>query len=192
MKTIKLINGNKIAQFWVISVVLIYGLLLAEYFNTLSDILFYAHPNFTPNNIFTYIMTFNYALMIIMSFVIWIVTSFLYHLFATLLGGKAILKDFQKFTGLGYVVPTIILSIILIILYGIELTDKNIVNFIQTNETMRTVKWLTAIASYLYYSIVVIIVKYLYSLNWMKSIGVVVIPLGSIFLLGQFFAKFIF
>ena len=186
------LKADKIPQLWVICVVLIYSFLMAEFFNTLNSKLFYAQPNFSPNTIISYIMTFNYVLMIIMSFVIWIITSFLFHLFATLLSGNAQFEDFQKLTGLSYLISAIFFLIAIFMVEGVEITQSDISNNIETNQTLTIIGWLMNIAGFVYYLLVIPIIKYLYQINWLKSIGVIAIPMGSIFLLGQFFAKFIF
>jgi len=183
---------DKIPQLWVICVVLIYGLLMAEFFNTLNNKMFYAQPNFSPNTIFTYIMTFNYAIMIVMSFAIWIVTSFLFHLFATLLSGNAQFKDFQKLTGLAYFVSAIFFLIAIFMIESVEIKQSNTSSLFKPDPTMIIISWLINIAGFAYYLVVIPITKYLYNINWLKSIGAIAIPMGSIYLLSQFFAKFIF
>ncbi|MDA3838269.1 MAG: hypothetical protein PF574_04730 [Candidatus Delongbacteria bacterium] len=56
---------------------------------------------------------------------------------------------------------------------------------------MRWISWLINIPEYLHYILIVPIIKHLYDINWLKSIGVVAIPMGSIFLLGRFFANYV-
>jgi divalent metal cation (Fe/Co/Zn/Cd) transporter len=56
---------------------------------------------------------------------------------------------------------------------------------------MRINAWLISIDGYIDYLATIVIVKYLYKINWLKAIGALVIPLGSIYLLSQFFAEYV-
>ena len=82
--------------------------------------------------------------------------------------------------------------IIIFMLERVEITQNDISNLFKTSPTMKTIGWLMNIAGLTYYLLVISIIKYLYKINWLKSIGVIIIPVGCIYLLGQFFAKFIF
>ncbi len=154
--------------------------------------MFNAQPGFSSNTIFTYLLTLNYVLMIVMSFVIWIITSFLFHLFAMLFNGQAEYKNFQKLTGLAYVVPAIFILIAIIMIDGVQVSQSNLSNFLETDETIRNTGWLMNMGGIAYYFVIIPVIKYLYDITWLKSIGVITIPMASIHLLGQFFVKFIF
>ena len=177
---------------WVICVVLIYSLLMAEYFNTFNNKILMAQPNYSPNTIISYFMTFSYVVMVVMAFAIWIITTFLFHLFAILFNGNAQYKDFQKLTGLSYSVSAVFFLVTIFMFDGVEITQNDISDIFKTDPTMKIIAWLMNIAGFAYYLLVIPIIKYLYCINWLKSIGAIVIPIGSIYLLGQLFSKFIF
>lgn len=186
------LNGERIPLLWVICVMLIYSLLMAEFFNTFNSKIFSAQPHFSPNTLFTYLMTLNYVLMIVMSFVIWIVTSFLFHLFAMLFDGQAEYKNFQKVAGLVYVVPAVFILIAIVLIDRVQVSQNNVSNFLETDETIRNTGWLMNMGGMAYYFVIIPVIKYLYDITWLKSIGVITLPMASIYLLGQFFVKFIF
>ncbi|MBD3377819.1 hypothetical protein GF406_22510 [candidate division KSB1 bacterium] len=171
---------------------LIYSLLMAEFFNTFNSKIFSAQPHFSPNTLFTYLMTLNYVLMIVMSFVIWIATSFLFHLFAVLFDGQAEYKNFQKVTGLAYGVPAVFILIAIVLIDRVQVSQNNFSNFLKTDETIRNTGWLMNTGGMAYYFVIIPVIKYLYNISWLRSIGVITIPMASIYLLGQFFVKFIF
>lgn len=191
MKIVNKISVDQIPQLWVLGIVFIYGLIVSVFINSIIDIIYYSQPGFTPSKVFTYIISLNYVLIIIMSFVIWIITTFIYHLFAMLLGGVAGFRQLQKMTGLANIIPAIVLFISINLIGSIDTPNSDIVEFFESNKKIELINWLTIVAVFLYYAIVILVVKYLYKINWLKSIGAILIPMGSIYLLGQFFAKYI-
>jgi len=191
MKINELLKTEKIPQLWVIFAVLIYGLLLAEFTNAYYNKVFFSQPDFSPTSLFSYTMKISYILIIVMSFVVWIITSFIYHLFATLFGGSADFYIFQKYTGLVYFFSAIFILAALLIVDNVEITQDSVYKLLQENKAMRWISWLIYIPEYLYYIIIIPIIRYLYNINWLKSMGVVAIPIGSIYLLSQFFANYV-
>lgn len=192
MQVKNILKTKKIPMLWVICVVLIYSLLMAEFFNTFNNKILLTQTDFSPNTIISYFMTFSYVVMVVMAFVIWIVSTFLFHLFAILFNGNAQYKDFQKLTGLSYSVSAVFFLVIIFMFDGVEITQNDIPNLFKINPTMKIIGWLMNIAGFTYYLLVIPIIKYLYNISWLKSLGVVAIPVGSIYLLGQLFSKFIF
>lgn len=181
---------GKISLFWVICAVLYCSILIGFLVNTLNEKFLYAQPNFIYNPIFSYITALNYILIIAISFVIWIISTFLFHLFALLFDGNARFRDLQKLTGLSYLISAIFIFIAILKIDNLVITKSNI-NNLHNNSTFSTISHLINFAGYSYYIILIPIVKYLYNINWIKAIGSIIIPLGSVFLLGQFFTKFI-
>jgi len=150
-----------------------------------------AQYNLTSNSVFDFVLQLQFVSTVVMTFAIWLVSSFLFHLSSILLGGEAHIKDFIKLTGLIYVFHAIFFLIAFCLLNNIEMTQSNVLDFIKTDKTMRINVWLISIDGYIDYLATIVIVKYLYKINWLKAIGALVIPLGSIYLLGQFFAEYV-
>ena len=103
-----IIKLNNVPKIWVFGIVFIYGLIMAEYFNNVSSKIFEIQSyELTTNPIYSYFISFNFVLTLLIAFVIWLLSSFLFHLFAILLGGDASFNDFKKYTGLCYTIPAI-------------------------------------------------------------------------------------
>lgn len=192
IKVNELIKADRIPQLWVICIMLLYGVLMSEYFSTFNKKMLDAQSILVTQRLVSYLLTFNYLVITALSFVVWIITTLVYHLFAILFNGDGHFNELQKYTGLAYVFPIIILIIALFRLENTVIPINNFDNFIRNDNSIIILKWLIAIASYMNYFIVIPIIKYVYGINWLKSFGVVAIPLGSIFLLSQFFSIFVF
>jgi len=188
---LKKIQSN-ISQFWAISIVFIYSLLMAEYFNSVSKVVTTIQGIDTGGSIYSYIATFNYFLVILTSFAVWLISSFLFHMFAILLGeNEAKFKSFIKYTGVIYVLPTIGFAIALYLFETIKLPEGNALEFLKTNKSVIAIGWIINISSSLAFILTIPIIKYLYKINWLKAFGAVVIPIASIYLLSQFFSEFV-
>jgi len=185
-------NPEKITQFWVVGIILIYGLLMSEYFNILRlKIIEIQMTQFTSNPIFDYIQSFSFILMLFTAFIVWLISSFIFHLFAILMGGESTFKNFQKYTGLCYIIPIIGFIIAIVIFDRIEFPKENLNEFLVANKSMALINWIINITSTLCFILPIPIIKYMYKINWLKAVGAIVIPIGSIYLLGQFFAEYV-
>lgn len=186
----KITNPENISHFWVMGIMLIYGLLLAEYSYLLNlKVLTVQNAELFSNPFFKYFQTFNFISTLILGFVVWLISSLLFHLFAILLGGEAKFKVFQKYTGLCYILPCIGLCIASILFNKIDFPKENVQDFFISNKSMIIISWIINISSCLCFVVPIPIIKYLYQINWLKAVGAVVIPVGSIYLLGQFFGE---
>lgn len=185
------INTDKISKLWTLGIMLIYGLLMSEYMNTVSKEVLSINGGISNFSIYQYIATFNYLITIISAFVIWIISSFLFHIFSILLGGTADFKVFIKYSGLVYILPAIGFVICLYIFSSVKIPKNNIEIFFQTNSSLRLISWIVNISSTLCFVLLIPIIKYLYIINWLRALGALVIPIGSIYLLGQFFSNYV-
>lgn len=186
-----ILKSNDIPQFWVVGIVLIYGLVMAEYFNNFSKEIMLMQGQISDSSIFTYVMSFSFIVMLLMAFVIWLITTLLFHMFAILLGGGSSFKEFQKFSGLCYAFPAVGFLIAYFLFERIELPTDNLPDFLATDKSMTAINWIINGSSWLYLVLLVPIIKYLYQINWIKAFGAIVVPIGSVYLLGQFFANFV-
>jgi len=183
---------RNISQFWAVSIILIYSLLMAEYFNSVSKLVTTMQGLDVRTSIYSYIATFNYFLVILISFAVWLISSFLFHMFAILLGeNEAKFKNFIKYTGVIYIFPAIGFAFALYLFEAIKLPKDNVLEFLKTNKSMIAIGWIINISSSLAFILVIPIIKYLYKINWLKAFGAVIIPIASIYLLGEFFSEFV-
>jgi len=189
----KIIEPKDIYKFWVVGIVLIYGLIMSEYFSNLNSRVFAIEAvELTNSSIYSFFISFSFFVMLITVFIIWLIFSFTFHLCAILLGGVSTFGNFLKYTGIFYIIPAIGFLIAFILSESINLPDDKISEFLNSNKTFVTIKLIINFTFIVYYILLVPIIKYLYKINWLKAIGAIAIPLGSIYLLGQFFSKFIF
>lgn len=185
-------NPENISHFWVMSIMLIYGLLLAEYSYLLNlKAITVQNVGLISNPIFTYFQSFSFIMTLLIAIVVWLISSFLFHLFAILLGGEANFKDFQKYTGLCYILPSIGFCVVFVLFNNIDFPKENISDFFISNKSMILINWIITISSTLCFILPIFIIKYLYKINWLKAVGAIVIPIGSIYLLGQFFGEYV-
>ncbi len=186
------IKTQKVLHYWSFSIVLTYSLLMAEYLNTVGREVSFAANNMIPDtSILKYIYLSNYVITIISGIVVWIISSFLFHIFSILLGGQGEFKDFIKYSGLLYVFPLIGFTICLVLFESVQLPDTNLDYFFSTNSLVIAITWIINASSSLCFLLLIPIIKYFYEFNWLKAIGSVLIPIGSIYLLSQFFANYV-
>jgi hypothetical protein len=185
-------NPNNISYFWVMGIMLIYGLLLAEY-SYLINLKAITVQNLAliSNPVFAYFQSFSFVMTVLSAIVVWLISSFLFHLFAILLGGEANFLDFKKYTGLCYILPSIGLCVVFGLLNRIDFPKENLQEFFVSNKSMIIINWIINTSSTFCFVIPIPIIKYLYKVNWLKAVGAVIIPLGSIHLLGQFFGEYV-
>lgn len=186
------IKIKKAPYYWGFSIVLLYSLLMAEYLNTVSrEISFVANNMILDTSILKYVYLSNHIITIISGIVVWIISSFLFHVFSILLGGQGEFKDFIKYSGLLYVFPLIGFTICLVLFDSLQLPDTNLDLFFSTNSQMIAIIWIINTSSSLCFLLLIPIIKHFYQINWLKAIGTILIPIGSIYLLGQFFANYV-
>ncbi len=184
------IKTEQISQYWVLGTVLIYSLVMAEYFNSISREIAIIQ-GLVNNSIYTYISSFSFIVVILSAFVVWIVSSFMFHMFAVLFGGDSSFKDFQKYSGLLYLFPAIGFLLAIFMFDSIKLPKEDITTFLKSNETIVLINQITNISSTLSFVLLIPVIKYLYNINWVKAVGSVIIPIASISLIGRFFANYI-
>ncbi|HSD09290.1 hypothetical protein [Flavobacterium sp.] len=188
----RIINPENISSFWIMGIMLIYGLLLAEYTYLLNlKTITIQNLGLISNPIFNYVQSFSFIMTLLIVIVIWLISSFLFHLFAILLGGEANFKDFQKYTGLCYILPSIGFCVVFVLFNSIVFPKEDLQEFFISNKSMILINWIISISSTLCFILPIFIIKYLYKINWLKAVGAIVIPIGSIYLLGQFFGDYV-
>jgi hypothetical protein len=185
------IEPNKIPQFWVIGIILIYGLLMAEFNNTVN-IRIATIQGFLVDSVgMKYLTVVNFALVIIVAVAVWQVSSFLFHMFSILLGGNASFKDFQKYSGLVYVLPAMGFLISIILFESITIPRGDVTEFMLTSKSINAISWIINISSSLCFILLIPVIKCLYRISLLKAFGAIAIPIGSIYLLGQFFGNYV-
>lgn len=184
---------DKMSNYLVITVVLTHGLIMAEYITDFSKrVLEIQAGQLINSRFFIYIMSFGFLFMVASAIVIWIISSFLFHLMAILFDGQSTFKAFKKYSGLLYIFPALGFAVACVLSDRIQLPTKNTAEFLKSDTTFQTINWIINISSIVYYVLLIPIIKYLYRINWLKSIGAILLPIASIYLFGQLFANYVF
>ncbi|MDR1974939.1 MAG: hypothetical protein LBQ31_09810 [Bacteroidales bacterium] len=171
---------DKLPKWYAICVVLVYGFLMAEYSLTVSRII----PAIeTLSSIYQTVLNINFGLMIVACLIIWLVSSFLFHLTALLFSGQATFNRLLYTSSFAYLIPiiSILASIILIDNIQVPTGDSIVIQQALFNNPMfklgeQLINW-----SFIsYYLIIVIFIHYIYNIRWIYAVFSVVIPALSI------------
>ncbi len=183
---------EKISYSWIFGIILIYSLVLAEYYYILNlTLIKYQAAQLVGSSLFSLFMSFSFVLTVFSAFVIWIISAFIFYLIIILFGGEIIFKSFQKLSAMCYIFPTISFIIAFVLFNKVKLTSSNINEFLTINKTMIQINWIINLGYISYYLTLISFIEYKTKINWLKSFSVIVIPIGSIYLLGQFFANYV-
>jgi len=180
---------NKVSIFWAVGLVFLYSLLMAEYFDTVNKEVISLQD--IDISIYSYISTFNFILTILTVFSVWLISSFLFHLFAFLLNGdiEVDFKFFIKYTGILYVFPAFGFAVSIYLFGNLNLPQIGTLEFLEANKTMVIIGWIINISSLLVFILVIVLRKYLYKVNWLEAVGSFIIPIGLIYILSLYFSE---
>ncbi len=188
----KIKKNNKISIIWGICIVLVYGLLMATYFDYVNKTKISFQE--IENPIYSYISTFNFFITILIVYSVWLISSFLFHLFAYLLSGNfdVDFRCFIKYTSILYLFPALGFLICIYLFSNINLPYDNTLEFLETSEIMYSIGWIINISSLLAFILVIPIIKKLHRTGWLESFGSFIIPIGLIYILSELFSGSIF
>jgi hypothetical protein len=108
-----------------------------------------------------------------------------------LLGGESAFKGFLKYTGTMYIISALGFLIAIFLIGNIKIPSVHTTEFLQSSKIILLNNWIINTCSIIYYILLIPIIINLYKINWLKALGAIVIPIGSIYLLGQFFAEYV-
>jgi hypothetical protein len=154
--------------------------LVAEYFQLLQE-------KTTPaavdsNNWVIYLLT------VISAIVVWLFSAFVFHLFALLFGGVSDFGRLLRNNAFAYIIPAISFVSVVVILHGLQMPNAVSVNeFMTQHPTMQLINWLINGSYIIYFVMLVFSIKYLYQLNYIKSIATVATPVAIIYVLSLLF-----
>lgn len=192
MNIYKFTRVKRIPILWTIGIIISYSLLLSEYHTSLSSkVLELKASQIIYSSVYLHYVKFNYVFVFLSGVFTWIISSFLFHIFSILLGGTGEIKSFIKYSGLLYIFPLIGFAICLVLFQSVKFSNTDIEYFFSTDSSMIAITWIINVSSSLCILLLIPIVKMHYKLNWLKAIGAIFIPLGSIYFLGLFFSKYV-
>lgn len=181
---------EKLSIYWTLGIVLIYGLLIGEYLHSFN-VKFQIASNMPSWSYLKIYNNISFVLVVVSSFVVWLISTMLFHFFSILLGGNSNYKSFLRSSAVSYIIPAFSYIIAILVSDKIVLPVNNTLEFLASNKLMIFINWTINIGYIIYFLILLSLLKYLYQINWLKAIGAIAIPLGSIYLLSQFFAEYV-
>jgi hypothetical protein len=160
-------------------IVLVYSILLAEFFSTINHLLPY---DASLGKIFQIITRVNYVFTILSGIIIWLVMALLYHLTALLFDGQSSFGRFLLTTSYPYIIPAIMIVAGIFLLDTVQPPQKaeDAINFLMTDRTFKLAMNLVNYSFIPYYLIVTVFVHYIYQIRYLYAICAVAIPVLSI------------
>ena len=160
-----------------IVVVLIYGLLVAEFMHTFAERLM----NTEATGILRTLLQLNYVITILSTVAVWVILCLLFHLTSLLLNGKATFGRFLIIAGYPYIFPAIFVLIAISLLENVEIIEtQDIVQTLQQNSQIQLIAKLVNLSFIPYYLIVACFVRHLYNIKWIYALLSIAIPVLSI------------
>jgi len=183
MKKITL-SFDRLPKLWSFVCILVYSILAAQYYQLLLQ---KTTPQFAISS-----NAINWGLFIIIvisCIIVWLFSTFIFHLFSLLLGGVSTFGRLLRNNSFAYIVPAICLVIAVVILRGVQIPATPIANnIVLQNPTIYLITSIINGSFIIYFIMVIFSIKYLYQLNFLKSIAAVVIPVGIIYLFSLLFS----
>jgi hypothetical protein len=167
-----------------IGVVLLYSLVLAEFFVAMMRLSIPAE--LVGNSLLTTISRLTYGLTIASGVAGWLIMAFLFHLMALLLGGNFTFGRFAAAAAYPYVIPAICTVASIMLLDGLQVPPTvNVVEFLTGHSTFKLAMGLLNYSSLPYYVACVVLIRYLYGIKYLYALLSVAIPVGAIWLISQ-------
>lgn len=174
-----ILSLDGLSKYWSLLCICIYSILVAEYFQLLQQKTTSAADS---SNWWIYIIT------VISAIVVWLFSAFIFHLFALVYGGVSDFGRLLRNNAFAYIIPAISFITVVIILHGLEMPNTiNLKEFITQNPTMGLINWLINGSYIVYFTMLVFSIRYLYQLNFAKSIATVLTPVALIYVLSLLF-----
>lgn len=180
------IKLESLSKWYGIGVVLIYSILLAEFFSVLNNFVF---ADECLNRIISLLLRVNYVATVAAGIVVWIVMSLLFHLTALLFNGYAPFTRFLYTSAYFYLIPAVFILVAIFMLEpltaGAAVSD---INSLQGNPTFKLAMLLVNYSFIPYYLLCIALVYYLYKVRLWYAAASVVIPIFSIWAVSRLFS----
>lgn len=179
----------KLPKWYGIIIVLVYGVLVAEYISTLNELFMMRGIEIT--DIVKIFMRISFFVTIFSGIIVWVVLCLLFHLTALLLNGKAVFGHFLIMSSYLYVLPSMIVFLAILLLDRVDIAHTdNIIKALKDDNQFQLIVNLVNYSFVPYYLLTAYIIHYLYNLKWIYALLSVSIPILSIYAVTELF-KFI-
>ena len=174
----------QLSKWYGIGTVIIYSLLIAEYFSTVNQLFLYSESN----NIFIIISRISYIVIILFGVIVWIVSTFLFHLTALLFDGKSSFERLLFVSSYPYIIPATMILVGIFLLDGIQVPNsEDAVAFLIDNKIFKLTAILINYSFIPYYLIISLLIRYIHQIKYLYALLSVIIPVLSIWLITELF-----
>jgi hypothetical protein len=144
--------------------------------------------DYFTNEIFISISRINYALTVLSGIVVWIISTFLFHLTALLFNGHSPFNRFLFISSYFYLIPAIVIVICIFILEDVQITNiENVMIELMNNRSFKLSVHLINYSFIPYYAMIIILIHYIYQVKYIYALLSVVIPVGSMWVIAEMF-----
>jgi len=179
-------NLEKVSKWYAIGLVILYSLLIAEFFSTINDLV--PINSAIDNKIITVILRISYIVTILSGIIVWIVSAFIFHLTALLFNGRSQFKRFLFVSSYPYIIMSIVIIAGIFLLDGVQISEtEDAINVIANNTSFKLAINLLNLSTIPYYLMIVILIHYIYQIKYLYALLSVVIPIASIWGITELF-----
>ncbi|GHT21754.1 hypothetical protein FACS189430_02360 [Bacteroidia bacterium] len=169
---------ENLPKWYGLGIILIYSVLLAEYFSALYHLMPF---DVSMGRIFTIITRISYVASILSGIIIWILMTFLFHLTATLFDGKSTFGHFLLTASYPYIIPAVMIVAGISLIDTVQIPkDADVVPFLMGNQTFQLAVNLVNYSFLPYYILVAIIIHYVHQIKFIYSCLSIVFPVFAI------------
>lgn len=166
--------------------ILLYSLLLAEFLITTNHLV--NNNNLETDRLFVILARMSYIIIVLSAIVIWLISTFLFHLTAILFNGYAPFKHLLYISSYFYIMPAISVFISIFLLnQKTEYSTSNAVTTLQNNYSLGLPIMLVNYSFIPYYLLCMILIHHLYKVRLRYAIASVVIPILSVWAITKLF-----
>jgi hypothetical protein len=166
-------------------VVLVYGLLLAEFISAANHLI---PVDEAMNKLFEIMMRICYWATILSCMAVWLIMALLFHLTALLFNGQASFGDIARATSYPFIIPAVMIfaGIFLLDDLGLPQTEE-IITILPNHPRFKLAMELINYSFIPYYLIVAVFIRYIYQIRYVSAILSVAIPVVSIWAITELF-----
>ena len=177
---------EKMPKWYGFLTILLYSLLLAEFLITTNHLV--NNNNLETDRLFVILARMSYIIIVLSAIVIWLISTFLFHLTAILFNGYAPFKHLLYISSYFYIIPAISVFISIFLLnQKTEYSTSNAVTTLQNNYSLGLPIMLVNYSFIPYYLLCMILIHPLYKVRLRYAIASVVIPILSVWAITKLF-----
>jgi hypothetical protein len=163
---------------WCAVAVALYGVLFAEFTYMLNQ---YVQVDAAILSLFQTITRIGYFVTLLFSIIAYLIMSLMFHLMALLFDGRGKFWHFAIGCAFPYIVPAAMILISLFILSNLQITPAaDAATIMAINPTLGLATKIINISFIPYYLIVVVLVRYCYSIRWLQALASVAMPASAV------------